>query len=186
MIAIDFSRAKAVCAVRYANFTGDCCKFVVSAPHLGLLGKASGCCPGAMTLGSGKGRQVQIRSLQQVPGTRPWDCRPGARRAPCYRTNALRNWIPGLLDSGLAHAASLPSFPRKREPSGVRRSVETSAKTLGPAFAQMTDRFPDPLHSFDHCLAEAGAGHLLRTGHQSGKIVGYNLVCDRLLKAFDD
>ena len=53
MIAIDFSRAKAVCAVRYANFTADCCKYVVSAPHLGLL-EGERMLPGGNDLGQRK------------------------------------------------------------------------------------------------------------------------------------
>src|ERR1700682_1119808 len=82
MIATDFSRAKAVCAARYANFAADCCKSVVSAPHLGAFGKGEQAPPRAMTLGSRKGLVVQIRATMVRLRARPLKWRPGRVPGP--------------------------------------------------------------------------------------------------------
>jgi hypothetical protein len=89
--------------------------------------------PTAMILGNRKARLVQIRAMIADPKTGPLDCRPGASRDPCCLTNAVRHWIPGLAKVHREDASS-PSFPRKREPSGVHGASATLPTTLDPRF----------------------------------------------------
>jgi len=125
MIAIDFSRAKAVCAVRYANFASDCCKSVASAPHLDYSARRADVAEGNDL---GQRRRPTGSNPEPAPRPRkirPWVCpsrrnhvtvHPGASRDPCHPAGAVRNWIPGLR---MRHRddASFPSLRRKREPS---------------------------------------------------------------------
>jgi hypothetical protein len=74
MIATDFSRAKAVCAVRYANFASDCCKSVASAPHLDYSARRAD-----VAEGNDLGQRKRPTGSNPEPATRPrkirpWDC----------------------------------------------------------------------------------------------------------------
>jgi hypothetical protein len=127
MIATDFSRAKAVCAVRYANFASDCCKSVASAPHLDYSARRAD-----VAEGNDLGQRKRPTGSNPEPATRPrkirpWDC-PSRRNHvsvdprrnhvtvdprrnhvsvdPRRKRGPMLNYGCGQkLDSGLAYAA---------------------------------------------------------------------------------
>ena len=143
MIATDFSRTRQLVQCDTRIFAAECCKSVVPArlcwQRMALAGDGPASRRAPSADGNELGQPGRLAGSSphhdRVPkGARPSAWRPGAGRDPCCLTNGAGNWILGLAKMH-RDDASFPSFPRKREPSGVRRADETIPRR-SPRFAR--------------------------------------------------
>jgi hypothetical protein len=122
--------------MRYANFAADCCKSVVSARQRRRRQAKRAGATGENDLGQPERPSGSNPGHDGAPETETSEMSSGACREPYCLTKFVGNWIPGL-PTLHRDDASFPSFPWKREPSGVR-----GATAVVPVEAGTTRLFP--------------------------------------------